>query len=383
MPLARPFARPTRRRSTAPIGSLSGLLAVTAALVACGSKPNIQPPTIREIGLIPNAPNTSGRDVGFSARIHGHDAWIFGDTFFAQPDANGYQWRSSTWAYTDDTDAGDGLDGWTQALGADGKPLQLLPHTTDEQAFNDAHNGNPCQAGSDCGARHTPWPGSMVVDPRSGDRLIFYELEYTELGSSFHAVGSSIAVWSDVTAPARRPVVRPGTTHPTLLFGAAEPTWDDAALVDGDDVYVYACTGPAASAGCLIARAPVDAALRRDAWRFYTGSAWVADWTSAKPIFSGAPLMSVHYSPYLGQFVALYMVPLTSTMALRTAPRPQGPWSGEMRFAAAEPPPHAADWDYGLLAHPELARGAREYLSYFRPGTFLDGTIHLVELTYQ
>jgi hypothetical protein len=101
------------------------------------------------------------------------------------------------------------------------------------------------------------------------------------------------------------------------------------------------------------------------------------------PVFDGAPLMSVHFSAYLGAFVAFYMVPTTSRMALRLAPRPEGPWSGPLTFADGLPALDGS-WDYALIAHPELARegGRVEYLTYFRPGIFLDGTIVLVEVTY-
>jgi hypothetical protein len=95
--------------------------------------------------------------------------WLFGDTFFMQPAADGLTWRSSSWSWTDQTDASGGLAEFTHALDPQGKPLQAIPNTADEQAFNVAHSGNPCPAGSSCGVRHTPWPaGAFVVDPETG-----------------------------------------------------------------------------------------------------------------------------------------------------------------------------------------------------------------------
>jgi hypothetical protein len=175
---------------------------------------------------------------------------------------------------------------------------------------------------NDRGARHTAWPGALVVDASESAALIFYSKEDTEpTGAySFMGVGTSIATWPSPGAPAARPPVRPELSDPTV-------------------------------------------------------SSWVADWHQAASVMDGAPLMSVHFSPYLGRFVAFYMVPLGSHMALRTAPRPEGPWSAELHFADAAP---ALDgnWDYALMAHPELERdgGRVEYVSYFQPGRFLDGT---------
>src|SRR5262249_8120705 len=189
------------------------------------------------------------------------------DTFFAEPAADGYQWRASTWSFTDDADASDGLDGFTHGVGADQKPLQLLPHTADEQTFDDAHNGNPCLAGSDCGARHTVWPGAVAVDPAGGGAFIFDSKEETRPTSSFdfHATGTSIATWSSPDAPAVRPIVRPELPDGTVLFPIDEPSWGAAAIVFDGDLYAYSCPGGATTAPCLVARAPMSGVLDRSA----------------------------------------------------------------------------------------------------------------------
>jgi hypothetical protein len=362
------------------------LIAATLALLGCTSGAGVGPLSLREVGVIPDPPGTSGRDVGFSVLFGGRSVWVFGDTFFADAAADGYHWRASTWSWTSDTDARDGLGGFTHALGADGKPRALLPHTAAEQAFDDAHNGTPCPAARGCGARHTVWPQAFVVDPSTGGALVFYSLVDTEPTGAyaFHAAGTSIATWASPDVPAVRPALRPELPDPTVMFPQGEPSWGAAALVVGTDLYAYACAGGNLTSPCLLARAPLASALDRTAWRFYTGAGWSASSRAAASLFDGAPLMSVHRSPYLGRFIAYYMVPLTGHMAFRTAPRPEGPWSTEQRFGEAAP---ALDgnWDYALIAHPELAGsgGRVEYLTYFQPGKFLDGTVHLVQVTYR
>jgi hypothetical protein len=380
----RPFAVPGFATS---IAALAVVCLIASACDSRGSTPTAHVASVREIGIVPDPPGSSNRDGGFSAAFAGHSVWVFGDTFFAQPAADGYQWRASTWSWTDDSDASNGLDSWQHGLGGDGKPLQLIPHTPDEQAFDDAHNGTPCPAGTDCGARHTAWAGPVVVDPNRG-ALVFYSKEHTEPSGAFAftGAGASIAVWPSADASAVRTVVAnaPDATDPTRLFTVDEPPWGAAALVESDTLYAYACPGGNLSAPCRVARVALASALDRAAWLFWNGSDWVSDWRAAVPVFEGAPQMSVHYSEYLQKWVAFYAVPLTSTLALRLAPAPEGPWSSEERFGEGATPGDGT-WDYALLAHHELARqgGQVEYISYFQPGSFLDGKIHLMELAYR
>ena len=356
------------------------------SLAGCASAP---PPATgvsapREVGVIPNPPGAAGRDGGYSVRFGGHSVFIFGDTFFAQPAADGYQWRASTWSYSDDNDASDGLQAWTHALGSDGKPRQLIPHTADEQAFDDAHNGNPCPAGSDCGARHTAWPGPAVVDA-GGSAYIFYSREDTmPTGAfAFTGVGSSLATWSSPDVPAVRAPVQGSAGDGSVLFAADEPPFAAAALVADGMIYAYACPGGNLSSPCVVGRVPPAQALDRGAWTFFDGKSWTGRLASAAHVLDGAPIMSVHYSPHVGAYVAFYMGPLDDTFRVRTAPRPEGPWSDARAFGSGAPA-LGGGFDYGLIAHPELARegGAVEYLTYFQPGKFLDGTVHLVEVRY-
>ena len=365
------------------------LLPAAVAIAACGPPaPSPLIASLREVGSVPNPPGAGGRDVGCSLRFGGHSVWVFGDTFFADAAADGYHWRASTWSYTDDADGSDGLSGWSHALGADGKPRALLPHTPDEQAFDDAHNGDPCPAGGDCGARHTAWPGSAVVDPSTGGALVFYSEEDTEPSGafSFHSTGSSIATWASPDDAAVRPTLRSPDAggDPTLLFLRDEPTWGAAALVDDGLLYAYACDGGGLTSPCRLARVPLGQALDRAAWRFFDGASWSGDWHEATNVFDGAPLLSVHFSPYFGKWLAIYLEPLGRHMVFRTGDAPEGPWSSPATIGQAAP---ALDgnWPYALFAHPELARdgGRTDVLSYFQPGKFLDGTIHLLTLTWR
>ncbi len=347
-------------RASSPAPNQTALAAVFAALAAC-SAPTSPVASVRDIGTVPNPPTVSARDVGFSAKLKGKSVWIFGDTLFSEPAADGFQWRSSSWSWTN----ADSLGPFEHALGADGKPLQLLPHTEQEDTFNREHRDEP--------RRHTPWPQALVSD---GDRAVIF---YVNMATGpdgpwdFSSRSGSVATWTDPGAPAQR--VEPP------LFSDDEPDWGAAAVLVGDHVYTYACEGR--SKGCKVARVPFAEATSRAAYRFFDGDRWSTHWEDATEVFDGAPLFSVHESAHLGAFVALYMAPGDDEMRVRTAPAPEGPWSDAAPFGEGKEP--SESFDYAFIAHPELARegGAVEIASYTRPIGWLQQETRLVELRWK
>ncbi|NUP11260.1 MAG: DUF4185 domain-containing protein [Polyangiaceae bacterium] len=331
-------------------------------LASCHDTPNLVA-SVNDIGTVPNPPTASARDVGFSVRMGDRSVWVFGDTLFSEPAADGFQWRSSTWSWTEVGRLGP----FTDALGSDGKSLQLLPHTADELAFNVEHRSEP--------RRHTPWPQALVSN---GERAVVF---YTNMVTGpdgpwdFKSTSGSVATWDNADKPAER--IEPA------LFSDQEPDWGAAAVLVNGDIFVYACQG-GLTKPCKLARVPFDAATDRAAYRFYDGESWSVDWHDAEAIFDGAPLFSVHHSAYLDRFVAIYMEPGGNQMRLRTASAPEGPWSEATGFGDGMKPDDGA-FDYALIAHPELARddGAVEILSYTRPSGFLRQETRLVELRWR
>lgn len=330
----------------------------------------------RDAGVVPRPPGHGGRDVGFSAVLKGRSVWIFGDTFLPSVADDGLRWRSSSWSWTSDLSGGDGIRGFEHALGPDGMALQLLPHTVEEARYNLAHEGHEgCRAKSDCGSRRTPWPGAIVADPVSERAVIYYLNMQTGPGGQwdFRTVSGSVATWTDPDAPARR--VEPP------LFRDEEPDWGAAAVIADGNIHVYACELDGNGKPCLLARVPFDAAADRDQYRFWAGNGeWSRDWRDAIPVFDGGSLFSVHFSEYLGKFVAFYLPGIDSVFRLRTAEAPQGPWSAPKEFG--EGLPAAESWNYALAAHPEFSRedGRIEILSYTRPTGFLAQETRLVEV---
>jgi len=200
----------------------------------------------------------------------------------------------------------------------------------------------------------------------------------------FSRHGTSIAVWTDPTQPPARLSGGGGSAD---LFSAEEPAWGSGAVAAGDDLYAYACQCRGFDCPCLVARVPLESALEREAWRFHAGSGrWSSDWRDARPVMEAAPYLTVHWNDHLGSYLAIHAVPGERTIALRTADRPEGPWSEPRLYVVGlAPPPHRYH-NAAALAHPEFARdgGRVEYITYFRDtGPFWTGETRLVEITFE
>ena len=331
---------------------------------------------ITEAGVVPLPPEHAGRDVGFSGVLKDRSVWIFGDTFLPTKADDGLQWRSSSWSWTTDQSSEGGIGDFEHALGVDGMALQLLPHTTQEAAYNIAHEGHDdCSAKSQCGSRRTPWPKALVTDHSQEHAIIYYANMETGPGGQwdFRSVSSSVATWDDPDAPATR--IEPP------LFSAEEPDWGSAAVLVDEDIFVYACEFDGKNNPCLVGRVPFKSATDRSDYRFWAGNGvWSLNWRDAILVFDAGSLFSVHYSTHLQKYLAFYIPYIDGAFAMRTADFPQGPWS-EPR-AIGNGVRAYENWNYALIAHPEFSRedGRIEILSYTRPSGFLRQETRLVEL---
>jgi len=200
--------------------------------------------------------------------------------------------------------------------------------------------------------------------------VVFYHKVCAEPGLfNFRSVGSSIAVWSDLDTNPTRPVVRPGSDYPTMLFTAGEPSFGDAALVVGNTVYAYGCDLVWIAKPCRLGRVMIDDVLDRSAWQFYAGDGnWVSDVGEASPLFDGADIMSVSYNAYLDRYVAVYSEPLGTDVVMRTAARPEGPWTAATRLFRARASVMEPSWVYDAVMHPEFEsdNGRTIYVTYTR-----------------
>ena len=334
---------------------------------ACGSPPAAEVVEVREMGTVLQPPLIVGRDGGGSALLWGLSIWLFGDTVSSIPDADGQTWHNNSFSSSSDVAAGGGIT-LTERTDAAGAPVYFLAPTADEEAFIAAHQGSPCQE-QPCGARFAAWPGAPLFDAARTRALVPYGLVWAAPGDfNFSGVGQSFAVWSDFSQLPERPVVSPGSPHPTLLFSQDEPGFGGAAAIDGDDLFAFAPVQDGLTFHCLLGKVALDAVFDRTAWSYWDGAQWSTSLTSARPVFDASSIVTVQFNAFVGQWMAVYSAVFSNDVMLRTAPALTGPWSDEMRLFTADRAGQGGT-SYDATPHAEYAENGGQvlYVSYSRP----------------
>jgi Domain of unknown function (DUF4185) len=352
---------PAARFRTAAVATLS------AVALACGTPPAAQVVSVQEVGTVSQSPLIVGRDGGESGLLWGLSVWLFGDTVSSVPDANGQTWHNNSFASSSHLNAEGGI-ALTERTDGAGAPVYFLAPTDDEAAFIAAHQGSPCQE-QPCGARYAAWPGAPLFDATRNRALVPYGLVWAAPGDfNFYGVGQSFAVWTDFTGLPQRPVVSPGSSHPTLLFSQDEPGFGGAAAVDGDELFAFAPVQDGLTFHWLLGKVALESVLDRTAWTFWDGAAWTTALSSAQPVLDASSILTVQFNAYLGQWMAIYSGVFSNDVLLRTAPALTGPWSDELRLFTADRKGQGGT-SYDAAAHAEYAENGGQvlYVSYSRP----------------
>jgi hypothetical protein len=184
---------------------------------------------------------------------------------------------------------------------------------------------------------------------------------------NFGAVGYSVAIWQNFADQPQRPTINPTADHPDLLFGQNDPNFGVAAFADGDTLYAYACNGSNPGVPCVLGRVALENVLDRTAWTFYAGSgSWSGNVSNAVTVMNAAPIMSVSWNDYLQNYVVVYNSPFSQHVRMRTAPKPEGPWSQEVTAFDALAPGNGGNSVHDAQAHPEFNGngGQTMYVTY-------------------
>lgn len=375
------------RPRAAAVGLLVGLAACHPAAVRVVRT--------EDLGPLPTTDAVKARDGGYSVAFGGRSAWLYGDTVLSVVGEDGGSWRDNTWSWTEDLDARDGLDGFTEAVDALGAPRAFFPQTEAEAAYNEAHRDvdrdgdgvTDCEV--PCGGREALWPMDAVAlgdggtggEEGDGGALVFYVKIHGEPGEwNFYNRGVGVAAWADPTAPATRP--EPGVLpdEPTLLFTPAEGGFGTAAaLGEGGLLYAWGSREDEHTKPMRLGRVAPAEVQDRAAWRFWDGAGWVADVAAAAPLFAGSSQLKISRDEALGTWLAFYLDEPWNELVLRTAPAPEGPWSEATHVADVSGPPDGG-WAYCGLDHPEYARDGVHLVSYYRGLGDWEGEIRLVEV---
>src|SRR5208282_2231157 len=331
-----------------------------------GPPPALSIAMSQDLGVIPTNPDILGRDGGGSVLFQGYSVWIYGDTFIAKPNAEDQTLLSDSWSFTTDLNAQSGITGFQEQLDSAGAPTMLLPLTPTEEAFNQAHNVNNCQA-QPCGARWALWPSSAVVNPADDSTQIFYMVVSAQPGNfNFQGIGNSVAVWQNIQQQPQRPTLNPPIVagHPDLIFTQTEPGFGSASFISSGTLYAYGCSY---NSGCQLGKVDPSSAQDRSAWTFYAGNGnWSAQIGDAISVFNDANILSISWNVFLQRYLAVYSPPFSQNVVMRTSVNPEGPWSSEIVAFVAMQPTSGNVYDAHAHVEYDSNSGQTVYVSYSR-----------------
>jgi hypothetical protein len=303
------------------------------------------------------------RDGGETALVGGRVLWAFGDTLFPSSAPDGTHLRSSSWAWSD-PGRPESLD---DVVEPDGTPVQLVPFDELEAAYNRLSGRSD--------DRVALWPASVLAQD-DGSALVFFREVLVAPGRlHFRVLGSGVAT----VRPGSRTAARDGN----LLFHSPAPAFSSGAVRSDGFVYLYGCHRvDRPGFGCDVARVRTAEVHDPAAYEFWDGAAWSPAVRRAAVVLagpSGGP--SVSWNAWLGSYLAVYSQPFSNRVLMRTAPRPEGPWSAPV-LAFTGRPPGGPTADYAAFEHPELSTdgGRAVTIGYFHPLGPFRGEIRLVRV---
>lgn len=329
------------------------------------------------MGVVMQNPDIMGRDGTWSAEINGKSYWSFNDTPMYHANAEGENFISNTRSWTDNLDASNGIDLNHDHVDSSGMPTEFMPFTADELAFNAAHNAaNGCTAQTDplCGESYAIWPGPIIAVPDSpvGEAYHFYSL-LVRGGSISGWQNLGIGIATERNGKITRPILTPGTDHPTLMWHGTSD-YSGGGLLQSGYVYMSGCDQMNIFGYhmCTMARVPLHKILSLAAWTYYNSNTqqWSTDPTQATMLFyGGAAGNSMFFNPALNEYMTVYSESYSDDVVFRVASAPWGPWSDEIYMFTGQPSINAnGAMNYAAQPHPEFQQqnGLVQYVTYVR-----------------
>lgn len=379
-----------------PARSLAVALAATFLFgIGCQARRPLAPPplVIDQVELYGDFTTNAwsyGRDAGNSTRMHDDILWIFGDTFTWA----GLPCATAAWStVAEPTQLHEPVDVWFGSM-------QFYPFSAAEAAYNESLDPPDCCAlfascdtsdpyckcppDTDCTTRIALWPGDLL---NAADDWAVHLYEKVRVGSApydFQHLGTGVATVRHGDTTAHRPSDPAG--EPLLLFSAEEPNFLRATLAgDGGRRYAYLYAA-ANRQGCqvdiMLARVEFARVFERAAYRFWDGRGWTASLADARPLLPRITggLGSVTWNDHLGGYISAFNDICTGgdVLVLRTAPRPEGPWS-EPVTVDLKPLGATADAYAGQI-HASLGAGRTVFFSYYQPDAREIGRVRLGRL---
>ncbi len=316
---------------------------------------------VRTLGVQTQPPAVLQRNVTASLALGSRAVWAFGGALLGVTSADGVRFLSSTAA---ESTLGDPVH-LLESLDSLSVPKPLIPLTAEETAFNTGDSGD---------AQIWILPQSITAASSGTDAIVFYGKYLVRPDLNWTRIAGGIARLRDGAITATRDA--------QYLFNAPEPLFLLGGIVFDDYLHLYACNG---SNGCTVARAPLATIDRHDAWSTFSdsdsGSKWISDLAGGSVVLENVGgAISVSQNAHLGSLLAVYSEPFSSRIVVRTAPRPEGPWTApELAFDSHE------SGDFGAVEHAAFSKNCGELLliSYSHPVSAYAGSVQLVEATLE
>ncbi|MCX5859796.1 MAG: DUF4185 domain-containing protein [Proteobacteria bacterium] len=288
--------------------------------------------------------------------------WVFGETSLTQPSATGSDTIPNSAALVRSVD--DACAGHLEVLHDDnGTPAPFIALTPDEEAENAARTDSKRISLTPCGG--LVWQGKGYI---------YYDVLLLGPGVfDSEWLGTGLCV----TPGAGSACVRQGA----LLWSGAQSSWGSSGFIDNDGyVYLIKCFHAAAFEDlCGVTRVMPEDMADPGAYRYYNGfSGWVEDPGSFTVAFRGPGAVTLGYNAFLGQYTAISANIWDSSIEMRAASSPSGPWANPHRLFYVVKPD---SWFIsGGMEHPALrSADARTIaITYYTISTKGPSGLHLV-----
>ncbi len=248
--------------------------------------------------------------------------WVFGETSLTQPSATGSNTIPNSAALV--RSVSDACAGQLEVLrDENGAPAPFIALTSEEEAENAARTD---------GKR-------ISLTPRGG--LVWQGKGYLYYDVMLLGPGVFDAEWQGAGLCVTPGVGSACVRQKTLLWSGAQSSWGSSGFIDNDGyVYLIKCFHAAAFEDlCGVARVRPESMADPGAYRFYNVfNDWVEDPGNFTVAFDGPGAVTLGYNAFLGQYTAISANIWDSSIEMRVAPSPSGPWGNSHRlFPAVKP----------------------------------------------